>query len=275
MKVLVTGAGGLVGGRLSARLRPEHEVLPLVHADLDITDSGAVERLFASERPGLIVNCAVVGVDVCERDERLARAVNVEGPAALASAAARLGAEVVHFSSNYVFDGVAEGREPYTAADEARPVNVYGRTKLASYVIRTSWVYGPGKESFLATAHARLRAGASVRAIADTRANTTYVEDLVGRVCEILEGRVYGTYHVVNEGVCSHHDFAQEAARLAGLGAEDAARLIEAVGEADAGRAARRPRYTPMRCLLSEELGWGPLRHWRDALAAYVREGSG
>jgi dTDP-4-dehydrorhamnose reductase len=284
MRIAITGAGGLVGRHLSERLARAHEMLPLRHADLDITDNVAVRRLVESERPELIINCVVVGVDECERDEPLAQAVNVEGPEALAAAAASLGSEIVHFSSNYVFGGEPEGRTPYTTADDTHPVNVYGRTKLAgelavcsanprSYVVRTSWVYGPGKESFLATAHARLRSGMTVRAITDTRASTTYVEDLVDSVDEILARRVYGTYHVVNEGVCSYYDFALEAARLVGLGTAEAERLIETVREEEMGRAAPRPRYTPMRCVLSEELRLRPLRDWRAALAAYVQAG--
>ncbi len=281
MKIAITGAGGLVGGLLAVRLRGAHEVLALRRADLDITDGEAVSRYFESESVELIVNCAVLGVDVCERDERAARASNVEGPRALAESAARAGAEIVHFSSNYVFGGEDEGRAPYTIKDEPRPSNIYGRTKLEgelavraaaprSYVVRTSWVYGPGKDSFLSTAHARLGSGRTVRAIRDTWASTTYVEDLAGRLVEILERRAYGTYHVVNEGVCSYEEFAHEAARLVGLSASEAVRLIETVTEEEMGRDAPRPRYTPMRCLLSEELGLEPLRHWREALAAYV-----
>ena len=281
MKTAVTGAGGLVGRHLAARLSAAHEVLALARRDLDITDREAVFRTFATERPDLVVNCAVLGVDECERDERAAQTLNVEGPRNLAEAAADVGAGILHFSTNYVFDGREEGREPYTQEDEPRPVNVYGRTKLEgeravrdaaprSFVVRTSWVYGRGKESFLSSAHARLAAGLPVRAIVNTWANTTYVEDLVGRVEEIIAHRVYGTYHVVNEGVCSYHDFAREAARLAGLSEGDAARLVETAREEDARREAERPRYTPMRCLLSEGLGLAPLRHWREALAAYV-----
>lgn len=282
MRVLVTGARGLVGRRLSERLGSEgHEVLALARAELDITDREAVFRRVEGARPGLVVNCAVLGVDECERDERAARAVNAEGPRLLAEAAAGCGAELLHFSTNYVFDGREEGREPYTQRDEARPVNAYGRTKLEgervvreaaprSFVVRTSWVYGRGKESFLSTAYARLARGQSVRAITDTRASTTYVEDLCGRVSEILEGRAYGTYHVVNEGVCSYYDFAREAARLAGLDDAEAARLIETAREEEMRREAARPRHTPMRCLLSEESGLAPLRHWREALAAFV-----
>ena len=280
-KVLITGAGGLVGRHLARRLAARHEVLALAHRDLDITDRAAVWRRVEAERPDLVVNCAVLGVDECERDERAARALNVEGPRALAEAAGPAGADVLHFSTNYVFDGRDAARAPYTQEDEPRPVNVYGRTKFEgeravraaarqSFVVRTSWVYGRGKESFLSSAYARLAAGRPVRAIADTWANTTYVEDLVGRVEEILARRVYGTYHVVNEGVCSYYDFASEAARLAGLSDAEAARHVIAVGEEETEREAERPRSTPMRCLFSEGLGLAPLRHWRAALAAYV-----
>lgn len=286
MKILITGAGGLVGGQLARRLGDRHEVLALGRADLDITDAGAVSRRVGRERPGVLINCAVVGVDLCERDEALARAVNVEGPKALAEAAAGVGAEFVHFSSNYVFGGEEEGRAPYTFRDDARPSNVYGHTKLEgeravrraaprSYVVRTSWVYGPGKDSFLSTAHGNLKSGKTVRAIVDTRASTTYVEDLAGRVEEILERRAHGIYHVVNEGACSYLDFALEAARLVGLSDAGAARLIEKVREEDMKREAPRPRHTPMRCLLSEDLGLKPLRHWREALAAYVNADAG
>jgi dTDP-4-dehydrorhamnose reductase len=281
LKVLITGASGLVGRHLARRLAARHEVLALSHADLDITDGRAVWRRVESERPDLVINCAVLGVDECERDERAARALNVEGPRALAEAAGAVGADVLHFSTNYVFDGREHGRAPYTQEDEPRPVNVYGRTKLEgeravraatmeSFVVRTSWVYGRGKESFLSSAYARLSAGRPVLAIVDTWANTTYVEDLVGRVEEIVAHRIYGTYHVVNEGVCSYHDFASEAARLAGLSDVEADRLVIGVGEEETEREAERPRYTPMRCLFSEGLGLAPLRDWREALAAYV-----
>src|SRR5215211_1626572 len=264
MKVIITGAGGLVGGCLARRLGREREVLAPPRAGLDVTDAGAVERFLNEERPQLVINCAVLGVDECERDPGAALAVNADAPRSLAAAAAGVGAEFLHFSTNYVFDG--EGREPYAERDEPRPLNVYGRTKeegeraaLAAnprgYVVRTSWVFGEGKESFLSTAHRELAAGRSVRAISDTWASVTFVEDLAARVEEILSKGRHGLYHVVNEGVCTYEDFAREAARLAGLGEEEAARLIETVTEAEVRRPARRPRYTPLRCVTSTELG--------------------
>jgi dTDP-4-dehydrorhamnose reductase len=279
MKVVITGGGGLVGGRLARRLKREHTVFAPRRAELDVTDAAAVRRFIREEGPQLVVNCAVLGVDECEREPEAARAVNAEATRALAAAAASAGAEFLHFSTNYVFDG--EALEPYGERDEPRPLNVYGRTKedgeraaLAanpqSYVVRTSWVFGEGKESFLSTAHRELAAGRPVRAISDTWASVTFVEDLAGRVEEIVCGGRHGLYHVVNEGVCTYEDFAREAARLAGLSEEEAARLVETVAESEVRRPARRPRYTPLRSTTSAELGLPPLRHWREALAAYV-----
>ncbi|HEX8292423.1 MAG TPA: dTDP-4-dehydrorhamnose reductase [Pyrinomonadaceae bacterium] len=281
MKVVIIGAGGLVGGCLARRLARGHEVLAPRRAELDVTDAGAAARFVEGERPHLVVNCAVLGVDECERDPGAARAVNADAPRALAAAAASAGAEFLHFSTNYVFDG--ERREPYDERDEPRPVNVYGRTKEEgeraafeanprSYVVRTSWVFGAGKESFLSTAHRELAAGRRVRAIGDTWASVTFVEDLVSRVEEIVGASRRGLYHVVNEGVCTYEDFAREAARLAGLNEDEAARLIETVTESEVRRPDARPRYTPLRCLASGELGLPPLRHWREALAAYVSQ---
>jgi dTDP-4-dehydrorhamnose reductase len=281
MKVIITGAGGLVGGCLARRLSRLHEVLAPRRAELDVTDAAAVGRFVGEVRPQLVVNCAVLGVDECERDPVAARAVNAEAPRALAAAAADVGAEFLHFSTNYVFDG--EAREPYGERDEPRPVNVYGRTKLEGerasleanprgYVVRTSWVFGAGKESFLSTAHRELAAGRRVRAIGDTWASVTYVEDLAVRVEEILSAGRHGLYHVVNEGVCTYEEFAREAARLAGLDEEGAARLIETVTESQVKRPARRPRYTPLRCAAAADLGLPPLRHWREALAEFSRQ---
>ena len=182
MRVLITGAGGLVASALVSMFE---NVVALRHAALDVTDADAVARVVETVNPDLVINCAVIGVDQCEKDPALAERVNVDGPVNLACAAQSLGAAIVHFSSNYVFDGHRSRDEPYTVRDVANPINVYGKTKLAgeravadacerAFVIRTSWVYGPCKESFLSTAAAKLQRGERVQAISDTFANTTY-----------------------------------------------------------------------------------------------------
>jgi len=282
MKIAITGAGGLVGGHLARRLAAEHEVWALKHGDLDITDREAVRRWCLGERPELIINCAVLNVDECERDPGLAQAINVTGPQALAEAAAEVEAECLHFSTNYVFDGKRPNQQPYTIKDEPRPINIYGHTKFAgeravretarrSFILRTSWVFGSGKENFLSTAHRHLLLGERLRAIADVWASATYVADLVTRTVEILKRHHYATYHVVNDGVCSYLEFALEAARLVGTSEAQIEQLIEVVNETEMRRLALRPRYTPMHCLASEELGLAPLRDWRAALADYIQ----
>jgi dTDP-4-dehydrorhamnose reductase len=278
LRVLITGAGGLVASALTPLFR---DVVALKHAALDITDRAAVDSVVERVEPGLIINCAVIGVDECEQDPELAQRVNVDGPAHLADAAARCGAAIVHFSSNYVFDGRPATRDPYTIDDEPRPINVYGRTKLAgeravqeraarAFIIRTSWVYGRGKKSFLATVATQLKRGETVRAISDTWASSTYVADLAPRVIEVIDRGTPGIYHLVNEGVCSYETFARDAADFGGVPAEVADRLIEVISESEMNRAAPRPPWTPMRCILSERLGLSRMRGWRDALLAYV-----
>ena len=282
VKVLVTGAAGLIGSHFSQRFGTDHDVLALTRNDLDITNQAAVRSCVAAERPSLLVNCAVVQVDESEQNPAKAAAVNLEGARFLAAAAAQFGAAIIQFSTQYAFDGEIIGRAPYTIKDQPSPVNIYGKTKVAaeeavraacaqSYIVRTSWVYGSGKDSFLCTVHNDLASGKRVRAIDDVWSSTTYVEDLIDRCSEILRLRHYGTYQIVNEGVCSYYDFALQAGRLAGLDIEQLGSLIEVVHERDMQRIAPRPRYTPMRCLLSEEMGLMPMRHWRDALARYVR----
>jgi dTDP-4-dehydrorhamnose reductase len=282
MKVMITGAAGLIGRYLSERLKYDFEVLALNHRALDITDREAVFERVAVAKPAMVINCAVIPVDDCERDPMKAHAVNVEGPRNLAEAATEFLTEFVHFSSNYVFGGHQLGRTPYTINDIPDPVNTYGETKAAgeaavgkacarSYVIRTSWVYGQGKENFFSSVQDALGASRRIRAISDVWANTTFVKDLVGRVLEILVRRRFGTYHVVNTGVCSYYDFALEAGRLVGLSRRQLKTLIEVVTEEKMQRVAERPRYTPMRCLRSEEIGLPPMRHWHAALAEYVR----
>ena len=284
MKILITGAAGLVGSHLARSLRREHEVLALTHGDLDITDRGAVRRYVATAEPVLIVNCAVLQVDESEQDPTRAQAVNANGPGFLAEAATEVGAEMIHFGTQYAFDGEPVGRLPYTFHDEPRPVNHYGRTKVAgeaavraacarSFIVRTSWVYGSGRTSFLCTVANDLKAGKKVRAIDDIWSSTTYVDDLIERVMAIRAAGRYGTYHVVNEGVCSYYEFALEAGRLLGLARDRIDSLIEITHERDMKRVAPRPRYTPLRCLLSEEIGLAPMRDWRAALAEYVGTG--
>lgn len=280
MKLIITGAGGFVGKELARFFAANHHVIALTHSALDIANREAVNRHFKESQPDLVINCAVLGVDVCEADPALAEAVNVAGPKFLAEAVADLDAEIMHLSTNYVFDGNRELGEFYTIDDEALPINIYGKTKLAgeqavlaaaakSYVVRTSWVFGAGKVNFFSQAARALAANQPVQAVNDLWASVTYVSDLVARINEILAHRQYGTYQIVNDGCCSHYEFALELARR--LNPDNAA-LVEGISDASAKRLARRPRNTPMRCLLSEKLGLPPMRSWQSSLPDFFSE---
>jgi len=282
MKIAITGAGGFVGKELTRFFSARHSVLALTRHALDITDDHAVRRMITDVRPDLVINCAVSGVDDCEANPSTAHAVNVAGPQCLAEAAAETDAEILHFSTNYVFDGKREAGSFYTNRDAALPINKYGETKLAgelavrmaapkSYIIRTSWVFGEGKEdNFFGLAPRALIKRKRLRAVTDVRASVTYVADLVARIDEILSFHRYETYHVVNDGACSYYEFALEVARDLRMSSAEIDSLIEAVTESEMQRSISRPRYTPMRCLVSGELGLPALRCWRTALSQYL-----
>jgi len=284
MKIAITGAGGFVGRELARFFSARHHVVALPRPSLDITDGNAVRRMVTNVRPDLIINCAVLGLDDCEANPSMAHAVNVAGPQRLAEAAAEINAEILHFSTNYVFDGKREAGSYYTNRDAALPINKYGVTKLAgelavrmaapkSYIIRTSWVFGAGKEdNFFGLAGRALTERKRLRAVTDVRASVTYVADLVTRISEILAFHRYETYHVVNDGACSYYEFALAVARDLRMSSAEIDSLIEAVTESEMQRNVSRPRYTPMRCLVSEELGLPALRCWRTTLSQYLNE---
>jgi dTDP-4-dehydrorhamnose reductase len=282
-RVLIAGAEGLLGRYFTAQLSGRCSLTAHGHASLDITNAEAVAAMCAAEGPDLIINCAVLGVDACERDPARALAVNVLGPGNLAACAEAIGADLVHFSSNYVFAGDRMDQMPYTLADQPRPMNKYGESKLAgekvvrdvcarSFIIRSSWIFGQGKPAFVNETRRSLVARERIQAITDIHANTTFAADLVQRTLEVVRRGSYGTYHLVNEGVCSYYDIALEIGRLLGLSMAERERLVEGSLSAAASWIAPRPSYTPLRCMISEQLGFAKMRHWSVVLADYFRE---
>jgi dTDP-4-dehydrorhamnose reductase len=282
MRILIAGAGGLIGAALARHFREKAVTFPLLRHQLDVSDVQQVRATVSQIAPDLVINATAIGVDECEGDPQRARVMNVEGPAGLAREASRIGAAFIHFSSNYVFRGERTDGGFYLPGDEAVPVNVYGRTKLEgerlvlslaprAWIIRTSWVFGSGKESFLATLPQKLRKGERVTAITDLFASVTFVEDLVRQLDELIAFEKFGVYHINNSGVCSYAEFADATSRLLGLTEAQRIERIDYETADRASRAAPRPRWTPMACDRSERIGLPPMRPWREALAEYVR----
>ncbi|HEX8187888.1 MAG TPA: dTDP-4-dehydrorhamnose reductase [Pyrinomonadaceae bacterium] len=281
MKVLITGAAGMVGAALTQHCRARgDEVFAFDHEGLEITDERAVREAFKSLRPDAAVNCAAwTDVDGCELDPQRAFLVNSQGVEALATAARLASASFVTVSTDYVFDGRRENHF-YTQRDDPHPLSAYGAAKLEgerraqaasarTSIVRTGWVFGAGGRNFLATVVGRARRGERLRAIADSYGTPTYAPDLAARLRELAELDLPGVYHVVNAGEgASFEGFARAAAEAAGLrGAQ-----VEAVPTDSLTRPAPRPRNSRLRCLISEVLGLRPLRDWREALAEFAAE---
>jgi dTDP-4-dehydrorhamnose reductase len=279
MKVLITGAGGMVGRALAEHCRTRgDEVAAFERAGLDITDEVSVREAFAGARPEAVINCAAwTDVDGCELDPQRAFLVNSQGVEILATASRAAGAVFVAVSTDYVFDGrKAEGF--YTQRDDPHPLSAYGASKLEgerraqiasarTIVVRSGWLFGSGGKNFLAQAAARARRGEPLRAISDSYGTPTYAPDLAARLRELAALDLPGVYHVVNSGEgASYESFAREAAAAAG--AQEA--QIEAVSADSLKRLAPRPRNSRLRCLLSEGLGLAPLRDWREALREFA-----
>ncbi len=276
MRVLVTGAGGQLGQTVARRFAEFAEVGAMTHADLDICSEAAVMRAAEGFAPDAIVNCSAYNaVDRAEDEPGAALDANAFGVLALARAARERGAILVHYGTDFVFDGTAA--EPYREdTDSPRPMSNYGLSKLlgewfaadvpAHYVLRVESLFGGERaKSSIDRILDGIRRGEVVRVFADRTVTPSYVEDVARATARLLELRPpSGVYHCVNSGVTTWLGIAEEAARL--LGREAA---FDSVPADSVKLRARRPRY----CALSNE----KLRRagidmpaWQDALRRYL-----
>jgi dTDP-4-dehydrorhamnose reductase len=258
-RALITGAGGQLGHALQDAFADE-EVVPLTHLDWDVS----LPPPPGLSRPDLVLHAAAwTDVDGAEADPQAAAAVNVAGTAH----AAALGAPLVAFSTDYVFDG-RKGK-PYVEADGPNPLSAYGRTKLHgeaaagedAWVVRSSWLFGPTGRNFLRTI---LRLGTErheVEVVDDQRGCPTYVAHLADAVRELVDGdRPKGIWHVASVGDCTWADLAEEIFTQAGLACR-----VRRITSDRLDRPARRPAYSVLR---SERPGAPELPHWRDGVTA-------
>ena len=224
MKIVVTGAGGMLGSDVAAIADHQgHEVVALTREDLDVTHPGRVDRLIVREKPAAVINCAAwTKVDAAEEFEADADQVNGEGAGFVADAAAKAGAMIVYPSTDYVFDGTKEGA--YTESDEPNPIQAYGRSKLAgeratalvnrqSFIVRTSWLFGPRGGNFVETMLRLGQGGGPVVVVHDQVGSPTYTAHLAVGLLRLIEGASYGVHHMTNAGSCSWYEFAMEIFR--------------------------------------------------------------
>ncbi|HKQ47653.1 MAG TPA: dTDP-4-dehydrorhamnose reductase [Phycisphaerae bacterium] len=281
-RVIITGAGGLLGTRVNGAFRAngDWDVHALSHADLDITQEDQVARVFAEVRPDLVVHCAAyTRVDDCESHRALADAVNGEGAGIVARKAALSGARLIHFSTDYVFEG--DARRPYREEDppgDPEKLSAYGRSKLLgeervraacpdALIVRTAWVYGPDGACFPRTILKAAREKPELRVVNDQTGTPTYAMDLAQAILRLAETDARGIVHVTNTGQCTWYEFACELVRLAGLNV----RVIPVTTE-EFPRPARRPKYSVLDNSRHVQLTGAPMRSWREAAADYVRD---
>lgn len=304
--ILLIGAQGQVGQELLKTLAPIGEVTALGRQQLDLTDLDAITAKIAAVAPQLIVNAAAyTAVDRAESEPELAHQINVKAPEAMALAAAKSGARLIHISTDYVFPGTQGS--PRQETDTTGPLSVYGKTKLAGedairaaleahIILRTAWVYGTeGKGNFVKT---MLRLGKErdeLNVVSDQVGTPTWAKDIADAIAQLaqkqLQGQraadsedssspispaldmVSGTYHFTNSGAASWYDFAVAIFEEAqSLGMPLTIKRVNPIATTDYPTPAQRPAYSLLNCQkVSQTLGH-TAPHWRDSLRAMLRD---
>jgi len=277
MRVLVFGASGLLGKDLLAAFA-EDDVTGLSSEDADLRDLGSVVSKTEQARPDWILLCAAyTDVDGCEKDPARAFAVNRDGAAHVARAAAQTGSRLVFLSSDYVFDG--EKRTPYEIEDPRNPINVYGRSKAEAEnnlseivpdccIVRTSWLFGVGGKCFPDTLLKLAGTQPELRVVDDQCGCPTYTPDLAAVIASLVRKQAQGVVHVTNGGSCSWFEFARAI-----LAARSPENTVIPVTTAEFPRPARRPAHSVLSGRSLQAFGIG-LPDWQDALKRYLRQRS-
>ncbi|MBA3297359.1 MAG: dTDP-4-dehydrorhamnose reductase [Acidobacteria bacterium] len=280
MRVVVTGARGLLGAQIVSEFERDCHVTAFDRARLDITDASAVAVAVASAQPDVIVNCAVYnGVDQAEEEPVQAFDANAFAVLGLARAAATAGAVFVHYSSDFVFDG--ETDRPYSESDTPNPRSVYGASKLLadlfaleyerSCILRVESLFGkpaPGgrRKGSVDGIVERIRAGDEVRVFTDRVVSPSYTPDVARATRALVEGRLpAGLYHCVNSGMGTWEEIAAHAAHVLGKPLRPVPITL-----ATANLRARRPRFCAMSNAKLVAAGV-PMRTWQEALEEFLR----
>lgn len=276
MKILITGANGMLAQAVKAKFQPGNELILTDSNELDITDADAVRSYVDEAKPDLIINCAAyTAVDKAEEQAELAEKVNAIGPKNLALATKANNAALVHISTDYVFGGDKPTTEVYSEDDPKSPTSVYGKTKLAGeqniiencdkyYIFRTAWLYGEGK-NFVRTMLELAKGHDQIKVVNDQHGSPTYTEDLTDIIYQAVKQQLpYGVYNATNEGFTTWYDFAKTIFKLAG-----ASCTVIPVASEEYPTAAERPKNSQLS--KAKLLQYGiKIPTWEDALKRYL-----
>lgn len=284
--VLILGSTGQLGGELTVAFGTsgEWKVHALSHGDIEICDAKAVRAIVVRLRPGIIINATAWNhVDAAEEDPAPAFALNVAAVASLARICREAGALMVHFSTDYVFDGRAT--RPYEETDSPSPVNLYGLSKFAGEeairllhprhcIVRTCGLYGrfrsrQAKRNFVDAILERAASGQPLQVRTDLTCTPTSASELAGVVCQLLKSEAVGTFHATNRGSCTWHEFACEILRQRGIRRE-----VVPLASAPGPHGAPRPAWSVLGGAKLAATGVLPMSSWQDALRAYLSRAS-
>jgi len=283
VRILLTGRTGQVGWELERSLSPHGQVFAFDHASLDLADPDQIVARVREVKPGLIVNAAAyTAVDRAESEPQLTMQINGAAPGILAEETKRLGALLVHYSTDYVFDGAKPA--PYLETDSPNPINVYGRSKLEGeraiqasgcrhLILRTSWIYGMRGNNFLLTILRIAREHPELRVVDDQIGAPTWCRDLATATSQLANetaaGKAEGLYHLTAAGATSWCGFAREILRVSGSHTP-----IRAISAREYAAPAKRPANSLLSSATIAARWKLRLPEWQNSLAACHREAS-
>lgn len=280
-RLVLVGAGGMLAGMVLSCAPDHYDIIPLDLPEFDLSDRDGVFAAMERLRPGVIVNCAAyTNVDGCEGNEDTALLINGAGPGYLAETAKKLDATLVHISTDYVFDG--RKNTPYVEIDQTNPQSAYGRTKLAGekailesglekfFILRTSWLYGPGGKNFVETILRLAQEREELRVVADQVGSPTHTRDLAEAIFRLLPTAAFGIYHVANRGQCSWYEFACEIiAEFVRRGGQVKVKSIVPIPTTEYPMPASRPAFSVLAKDKYEATVGVLLPTWQISLARY------
>jgi len=278
MKILILGHRGMLGHDLVRRFSPDHDVTGKDVDDFDITSQADCRDLISSVEPDCVINAAAyTDVDGCETDRETCFAVNAEGVKNVAICCRGRGIRIVHFSTDYVFDGTK--RSPYREDDVTNPINVYGESKLQGerylrefaehfLLIRTAWLYGKHGTNFVRTILGKARNGGTLEVVTDQVGSPTWTRDLAGAVRVLLEGGHEGIFHLTNRGKCSWFDYTLKILQYADIKDVE----VRPITSDKLARKALRPAYSVLSSRRFSDLTYRTMRYWQIALNDFISE---
>lgn len=276
MKVLVTGAQGMLGTDLVKILSEKNEVSPFDLPEMDITDYSQVLHFLEDIKPNIVIHLAAfTAVDDCEKEIDKAFLVNALGTQNVATACQKVNIPLLYISTDFVFDG--EKNFPYTEFDKPNPISIYGRTKLVGeemvksilnkyFIVRTSWLFGKHGSNFIEKILAVSEKKKEIKVVTDQRGSPTYSVDLSYALRDLIETPYFGIYHICNKGNCSRYEFACKILEFAG---RNDVRVLP-INSEEIADLATRPKYSVLRNYCLELRGMNKMRSWEEALRDYL-----